>query len=86
MGDIAPSPHLAAQRLGVDVVIDHVVGADGTTLRLYELGLVPGAVVRVVRTAPLGDPLELAVCGTKVCVRRTDAARFIVRPAAEATR
>jgi ferrous iron transport protein A len=70
----------------VDVVIDHVAGADGVTLRLFELGLVPGAVVRVVRTAPLGDPLELAVLGTRVCVRRVDAARFMVRPAGQGAR
>ncbi len=71
---------LSEQKRGHAVVIDHVEGAiTGTVLRLFELGLVPGTPVSVTRVAPLGDPLELMVMGTRLCLRREDAARFIVR-------
>ncbi len=74
------SAWLATQQVGVDVVIDRVDGAlDATRLRLCEMGLVPGTVVRVTRRAPLGDPLEVAVRGTRVVLRQADAATFIVR-------
>jgi len=42
--------------------------------------LVPGegTVVELVRTAPLGDPLELAVRGLHLSVRRSEAAHIHV--------
>ena len=71
---------LSEQKVGASVVIDHVDGAiTGTVVRLFELGMVPGTPVSVTRVAPLGDPLELLIVGTRLCVRREDAARFIVR-------
>ncbi len=49
--------------------------------RLVELGLTPGQVVRVLRRAPLGDPLELAVRGARLAVRADEAADVLVEPA-----
>jgi ferrous iron transport protein A len=48
-------------------------GVDGTVRRLMELGLVPGTGVRVVRRAPLGDPIELEVRGVRLALRRSEA-------------
>lgn len=74
-----PNHRLDAVAPGQQVVIDHIDGAvDGTVLRLMELGLVPGATVTVTRRAPLGDPLELAVLGTRICLRMKDAHAFAV--------
>jgi ferrous iron transport protein A len=76
---------LHQQPPGRTVVIHHIEGRlDATGLRLLELGLVPGASVTVIRVAPLGDPLELSVLGTRVCVRKKDASAFVVvAPAAD---
>jgi Fe2+ transport system protein FeoA len=80
------SSRLDAVAPGQAVVVDHIEGAvDGTVLRLMELGLVPGASVTVTRRAPLGDPLELAVLGTRVCLRRHEARAFVVSPAPAVT-
>ena len=49
-----------------------------TTRRLMEMGLLPGTQVRVVRVAPLGDPLELKVRNYSLSVRRSEAARIAV--------
>lgn len=46
--------------------------------RLLEMGFVPGTEVLVVRSAPLGDPIEYAVMGGRVAMRRTDAATILV--------
>ena len=45
----------------------------GIKRRLMELGLVPGTVVEMVRTAPLGDPIEVAVRGLHLSLRRSEA-------------
>ena len=42
-------------------------------LRLMEMGLVPGAPVRVVKTAPLGDPIQVCVHNYHLALRRTEA-------------
>ena len=41
--------------------------------RLMELGLVPGTPIELVRRAPLGDPIEVAVRGVRLSVRRVEA-------------
>ena len=61
-----------------------VAGADPTAERLLEMGLTPGVRVRVVGTAPLGCPVELEVRGYRLSIRKSDAARIAVSPAAEA--
>ena len=48
--------------------------------RLMEMGLLPGTPVRVVRVAPLGDPIELRVRNYSLSVRRAQAARIAVSP------
>lgn len=53
-----------------------VVSVDGTTsiaLRLMEMGLVPGAPIRVVKSAPLGDPIHVCVRDCHLALRRSEA-------------
>jgi ferrous iron transport protein A len=38
--------------------------------RLLDLGFVPGTPLRMVRHAPLGDPVEIELRGYRVCLRR----------------
>lgn len=47
-----------------------------TVLRLMEMGLTEGARVVLTRRAPFGDPLEVEVRGTRLCLRRQEAAAF----------
>ena len=58
-----------------------VAGVDaGSALgrRLLDLGFVPGTDVRVVRRAPLGDPVEYELRGYRLCLRRAEALRIHV--------
>jgi Fe2+ transport system protein FeoA len=50
------------------------------TRRLMELGLVPGTEIEMVRTAPLGDPLEVSVRGLHLSLRRSEAGHIHVAP------
>jgi ferrous iron transport protein A len=64
--------------VGSTACVRDVAGEDSTSLRLLEMGLTPGVNVRVVGTAPLGDPLELELRGYRLSVRRTEAARVAI--------
>ncbi|MDA0253679.1 MAG: FeoA domain-containing protein [Planctomycetota bacterium] len=52
-----------------------VIGDDAVAIRLLEMGLTPGVVVRVMGRAPFGDPLELQIRGYRLSIRRAEAAR-----------
>jgi ferrous iron transport protein A len=41
--------------------------------RLMEMGVVPGVSVRVVKTAPFGDPIQVHVRGYNLAVRKSEA-------------
>jgi ferrous iron transport protein A len=49
-------------------------------LRLREMGVLPGTTVTLVRTAPLGDPLEIQVRGYSLTLRKSDAEHVVVEP------
>ena len=51
-------------------------------LRLREMGLLPGTAVTLVRTAPLGDPLEIKVRGYHLTLRKSEAEHILVEPSA----
>jgi len=42
-------------------------------LRLMSMGVVPGTTLKVVRVAPLGDPIEIRVRGFHLSLRREEA-------------
>lgn len=42
-------------------------------LRLREMGLLDGTAVTLVRTAPLGDPIEIKVRGYNLTLRKSEA-------------
>ena len=48
-------------------------------LRLEEMGLTKGSEVTVLKTAPLGDPLEIRVRGYELCIRKDLARQYTVR-------
>ncbi len=47
-------------------------------LRLREMGLLPGTAVTLVRTAPLGDPIEIKIRGYNLTLRKSEADHVIV--------
>lgn len=66
--DLLPQPRFGAQ--------------DGqVTMRLKELGFLPGNRLTVIGFGLLGrDPLAVQVNGTKFALRRTEAAKILVQP------
>ena len=56
-------------------------GARGYRKKLLAMGLTPGTAFSVTRVAPLGDPVEIAVRGFKLSLRRDEAAAVRVQKA-----
>jgi ferrous iron transport protein A len=71
LADLAP---------GAAGVVHSVDGNGAIGRRLLDLGFVPGTPLAVVRRAPLGDPVEYELRGTRLCLRRSEAARIRVLP------
>ena len=55
-----------------------VEGSRAVALRLMEMGMVPGAPVRVVKSAPLGDPIQVCVRNYHLALRRVEARTITV--------
>ena len=46
--------------------------------RLLEMGIEPGAIIKIERIAPLGDPIEVIVKGYYLSLRRNEANEIYV--------
>jgi Fe2+ transport system protein FeoA len=55
--------------IGRTIRVTAVGGDETLRRRLLEMGLVPGTVVRVLRRAPLGDPIEVSAHGYLLSLR-----------------
>jgi ferrous iron transport protein A len=67
---------LADLPVGARAVLEAPTSVDATVVRLHEMGMTPGTIVTLTRRAPWGDPIEIALRGTRLCLRKADAARF----------
>lgn len=59
---------------GTEAVVSHVMGDGPVSLRLLEMGMIPGALVKVLQFAPLGGPMMVAIDGYRLSLRTTEAA------------
>lgn len=74
----AAQSSLANLPVGVHARVIAVNGSGALARRLMEMGVIPGAQVRVIKAAPLGDPLEVRVRGYHLALRRTEAQTITV--------
>jgi ferrous iron transport protein A len=75
----SPRP-LAELELGDQATIVEVSTPGPVRERLFDLGFVPGTLIKLVRRAPLGDPCVYALRGVQMCLRGEEAARISVQP------
>ena len=67
--------------VGGSAVILDVGGQGALRQHFLDMGLIPGAHVKLVKYAPLGDPMELRVSGYALTLRLAEAAQITVEPA-----
>ena len=63
---------------GQQGVVVRVGGKGPAKRRMMDMGLVPGSKVKVVRVAPLGDPIEFEVKGYNLSLRKSEAREITV--------
>ncbi len=66
-----------------------VIGESGTVVavngegairrRLFDMGITPGAEVYLRKKAPLGDPIEIAIRGYELTLRKAEAAHVEIK-------
>lgn len=49
------------------------------SVKLMEMGCLPGEEVEVERYAPLGDPIAIRIAGYQLCLRKSEAAVIIIQ-------
>lgn len=55
-------------------------GHSGFRHKLLSMGLTPGTEVKIVRVAPLGDPIEIFTRGFYLSLRQTEAELLAIQP------
>ena len=58
---------------GAEGKVVAVRGNNAVTKRLMEMGVVPGVSVKMIKSAPFGDPVEVRVRGYHLAMRRSEA-------------
>lgn len=77
MADIQKLSQLA---IGASAIVREMPKQGPAFLRLREMGLLAGTSLRLVRTAPLGDPIEIKVRGYHLTLRKSEADQIVVEP------
>lgn len=81
MNAILRERDLSHLRPGQSARVVAVLGDDGPSQRLRDLGFWPGVEVAVVTRAPFGDPTVYRLQGYRIALRRDEAARVEIEAA-----
>jgi ferrous iron transport protein A len=65
--------NLSKLALGASARVTAIGAIGPMRRRLMDMGLVPGEVVKVLKVAPLGDPIEVAVKSYNLSLRKQEA-------------
>lgn len=65
-------------KIGESAKIEVVAGEGALRQHFLDMGVIPGAVVTVVKFAPMGDPMEIRIHGYELTLRLDDAAKIEV--------
>ena len=69
---------------GASARVDAVGGEGALRQHFLDMGIIPGAVVTLIKYAPLGDPMELRIHSYELTLRLDDAANIDITPVAAA--
>ena len=64
---------LGDAKVGTTVVVTKIEGDSAYKRRIMDMGITKGSELFIRKVAPLGDPVEIAVRGYELTVRKADA-------------
>ena len=65
-------------KIGEKAIVTGLGCSGALRRRIIDMGITPGASMRLVKKAPLGDPLEFNVRGYALSVRKSEAKEIVV--------
>lgn len=69
--------NLAQAKIGQEHVVS-AISESTLSSKLMELGLIPGCKIKVLYTAPFGDPIAIDVSGFTLSLRKDEAALILL--------
>ena len=66
--------------IGAEATVSRVGGEGAARNHILSMGVIPGEPVKVIKRAPMGDPIEIRVRGYALTLRADDAAQIEVSP------
>jgi len=70
-------------KIGQTGVVVSIKGKGSIKQRMMDMGLVSGSKVKVIRVAPLGDPIEISLKGYNLSLRKSEAKDIVVEISGE---
>ncbi|MCX6187484.1 MAG: FeoA family protein [Bacteroidetes bacterium] len=70
--------NLTELKFGQKAIIEKVTD-DDLSLKLFEMGLLPGESILLENVAPFGDPIAVLLSESKICIRLQDAASVQIK-------
>ena len=70
-------------KIGESAIIKTVGGEGSLRQHFLDMGVIPGAEVKLIKFAPMGDPMELRIHGYELTLRLADAEKIEVEPVQE---
>ncbi len=70
---------LSDAKVGEEYEVVKIEGSGFVKRRIMDMGLIPGERIKVIRIAPLGDPIDILVKGASISIRKREASFVIVR-------
>ncbi len=65
-------------KIGKKATVVSIGSSGALRRRIIDMGITPGAVIYMRKTAPFGDPLEINIRGYELSLRKSDAEQIIV--------
>ncbi len=70
-------------KIGEEGIVKRVGGDGAVRRRLFDMGVTPGAPVKMRKLAPLGDPVEVTLRGYELTLRKNEAEWVLVSTVSE---
>ena len=70
---------LKSAKIGSTVKVKKLTGEGAIKRRIMDMGITKGVEVKIIKVAPLGDPIELLVRGYELSIRKADADMIEIR-------
>ena len=69
---------LSELKAGQKAIVTNIEGDSSTRRRIMDMGIIPRSTITMIRSAPLGDPLEFDIKDYSLTLRKRDADHVLV--------